>query len=61
MTKQYVNENNLQITMTEYQDNMVVGREVYDQYEKEVGTVTYVSANTLGFVEQVYAVVRKHG
>ena len=48
MTKKYVNENNLQTAMTEYQDNMVVGREVYDQYKKEVGTVTRVYDNTSG-------------
>ena len=58
MTKKYVNENNLQTAMTEYQDNMVVGREVYDQYKKEVGTVTRVYDNTSGDGEQVYAVVK---
>lgn len=48
MTKQYVNEDNLQIAMTEYRNDMVVGREVYDQYKKEVGTVTRVYDNTSG-------------
>ena len=37
---------------------MVVGREVYDQYKKEVGTVTRVYDNTSGDGEQVYAVVK---
>ncbi|ARC26881.1 hypothetical protein A6J72_06625 [Streptococcus intermedius] len=54
MTKQYVNEDNLQIAMTEYRNDMVVGREVYDQYKKEVGTVTRVYDNTSGDGEQVY-------
>ena len=54
MTKQYVNEDNLQIAMTEYRNDMVVGREVYDQYKKEVGTVTRVYDNTSGDGERIY-------
>ena len=55
MTKQYVNEDNLQIAMTEYRNDMVVGREVYDQYKKEVGTVSRVYDNTSGDGERFSA------
>ena len=58
MIKDYVNDKNLQIAMTEYQDNMGEGRTLYDQYESELGTVTQVYSNTTGAGEQVYAVVK---
>ena len=59
MVKKYINEQELQIAISEYNPDMELGHVVETQYEKEVATVTYVSANTLGFVEQVYAVVRR--
>ena len=46
MTHNYVKENNLQTAMAEYQDNMGEGRTLYDQYERELGTVTQVYDNT---------------
>ena len=57
MIKDYVNEKNLQIAMTEYNDNSI-DREVKDQYDQSVGTVTQVYNNTTGAGEQVYAVVK---
>ena len=44
--------------MAEYQDNMGEERTLYDQYERELGTVTQVYNNTTGAGEQVYAVVK---
>ena len=58
MTQNYVKENNLQTAMVEYQDNMGEERTLYDQYERELGTVTQVYNNTTGAGEQVYAVVK---
>ena len=58
MTQNYVKENNLQTAMAEYQDNMGEERTLYDQYERELGTVTQVYNNTTGAGEQVYAVVK---
>lgn len=58
MTQNYVKENNLQTAMAEYQNNMGEGRTLYDQYERELGTVTQVYNNTTGAGEQVYAVVK---
>ena len=58
MTQNYIKENNLQTAMAEYQDNMREGRTLYDQYERELGTVTQVYNNTTGAGEQVYAVVK---
>lgn len=58
MTQNYVKEDNLQTAMAEYQDNMGEGRTLYDQYERELGTVTQVYNNTTGAGEQVYAVVK---
>ena len=58
MNEQYVNDKNLQIAMAEYQDNMGERRTLYDQYERELGTVTQVYDNTTGAGEQVYAVVK---
>lgn len=46
MTQNYVKENNLQTAMAEYQDNMGEERTLYDQYERELGTVTQVYDNT---------------
>ena len=55
--RKYVDDSNLQIAMTEYNDNSI-NREVKDQYERELGTVTQVYDNTIGAGEQVYAVVK---
>ena len=46
MTQNYIKENNLQNAMAEYQDNMGEERTLYDQYERELGTVTQVYDNT---------------
>ena len=43
--RKYVDDSNLQIAMTEYNDNSI-NREVNDQYERELGTVTQVYNNT---------------
>ena len=55
--RNYVDDSNLQIAMTEYNDNSI-NREVKDQYDRRVGTVTQVYDNTRGVGEQVYAVVK---
>ena len=55
--RKYVDDSNLQIAMTEYNDNSI-NREVKDQYDRRVGTVTQVYDNTRGVGEQVYAVVK---
>ena len=55
--RKYVDDSNLQIAMTEYNDNSI-NREVKDQYDRSVGTVTRVYDNTTGAGEQVYAVVK---
>ncbi len=55
--RKYVDDSNLQIAMTEYNDNSI-NREVKDQYDRSVGTVTQVYNNTTGAGEQVYAVVK---
>ena len=55
--RKYVDDSNLQIAMTEYNDNSI-NREVKDQYDRSVGTVTQVYNNTTGADEQVYAVVK---
>ena len=55
--RNYVDDSNLQIAMTEYNDNSI-NREVKDQYDRSVGTVTQVYDNTTGAGEQVYAVVK---
>ena len=54
--RKYVDDSNLQIAMTEYNDNSI-NREVKDQYDRSVGTVTQVYNNTTGAGEQVYAVI----
>ena len=57
--KQFINEDNLQIAMTEYQPNMKKDKyEVNTQYNHNVGYVTQVYDNTTGAGEQVYAVVK---
>ena len=43
--RKYVDDSNLQIAMTEYNDNSIK-REVKDQYDRSVGTVTQVYDNT---------------
>lgn len=43
--RKYVDNSNLQIAMTEYNDNSI-DREVKDQYDRSVGTVTQVYNNT---------------
>ena len=43
--RKYVDDSNLQIAMTEYNDNSI-NREVKDQYDRRVGTVTQVYDNT---------------
>ena len=55
--RKYVDDANLQIAMTEYNDNSI-NREVKDQYDRSVGTVTQVYDNTTGAGEQVYALVK---
>ena len=55
--RNYVDDSNLQIAMTEYNDNSI-NREVKDQYDSSVGSVTQVYNNTTGAGEQVYAVVK---
>ena len=55
--RKYVDDSNLQIAMTEYNDNSI-NREVKDQYDRSVGTVTQVYNNTTGAGEQVYAVLK---
>ena len=55
--KQFINEDNLQIAMTEYK-YLSVGKDVLTEYNKTVGTVTQVYNNTTGAGEQVYAVVK---
>ena len=55
--RKYVNDSNLQIAMTEYNDDSI-DREVKDQYDRSVDTVTQVYNNTTGAGEQIYAVVK---
>ena len=43
--RKYVDDSNLQIAMTEYNDNSI-NREVKGQYDRSVGTVTQVYDNT---------------
>ncbi|EHG12126.1 hypothetical protein D8824_08050 [Streptococcus intermedius] len=51
--KRYVNEDNLQIAITEYKE-LSVGKDVLAQYNENIGTVTHVYDNTSGDGEQVY-------
>ncbi|MGU7990733.1 triacylglycerol lipase, partial [Streptococcus suis] len=57
MVKKYVNEDNLQIAMTEY-NNLGKGDAVITQYDNIVGRVTLDFDNENGNGEQVYAVVK---
>ena len=57
MIKDYVNDKNLQIAMTEYDSEMDLDHVVKTQRGDQLGTVTQVYNNTTGAGEQVYAVV----
>ena len=59
MVKKYINEQELQIAISEYNPDMELGHVVETQYEKEVATFTQVYDNISGAGEQVYAVVRR--
>ena len=49
MARKYVNEDNLQIAMTEYQTEISgIGTRVQTEYGKTVGYVTRVYDNTTG-------------
>ncbi|WP_162885715.1 hypothetical protein [Streptococcus intermedius] len=52
--KRYVNEDNLQIAMTEYKE-LSVGKDVLTQYNENIGTVTRVYDNTSGDGERFSA------
>ena len=58
MIKDYVNDKNLQIAMTEYDSEMDLDHVVKTQSGDQNGTVTQVYNNTTGAGEQVYAVVK---
>ena len=58
MIKDYVNDKNLQIAMTEYDSEMDLDYVVKTQRGDQLGTVTQVYNNTTGAGEQVYAVVK---
>ena len=58
MIKDYVNEENLQVAMTEYDSEMDLDHVVKTQSGDQIGTVTQVYNNTTGAGEQVYAVVK---
>ena len=58
MIKDYVNDKNLQIAMTEYDSEMDLDHVVKTQRGDQLGTVTQVYNNTTGADEQVYAVVK---
>jgi len=58
MIKDYVNDKNLQIAMTEYDSEMDLDHVVKTQRGDQLGTVTQVYNNTTGAGEQVYAVVK---
>ena len=58
MIKDYVNDKNLQIAMTEYDSEMDLDHVVKTQSGDQIGTVTQVYDNTSGAGEQVYAVVK---
>ena len=58
MIKDYVNEENLQVAMTEYDSEMDLDHVVKTQSGDQIGTVTQVYDNTTGAGEQVYAVVK---
>ena len=58
MIKDYVNDKNLQIAMTEYDSEMDLDHVVKTQRGDQLGTITQVYNNTTGAGEQVYAVVK---
>ena len=58
MIKDYVNDKNLQIAMTEYDSEMDLDHVVKTQRGDKLGTVTQVYNNTTGAGEQVYAVLK---
>ena len=59
MDKQYVNDEHLQIAMTEYNpNNSEIGHIVQTEQNKTVGYIGQVYDNTSGDGEQVYAVVK---
>jgi len=58
MIKDYVNDKNLQIAMTEYDSEMDLDHVVKTQSGDQIGTVTQVYNNTTEAGEQVYAVVK---
>ena len=54
MTKQYINDTNLQTAMTEYDSEMALGHVAKTPNGHRLGTVTRVYDNTSGDGEQVY-------
>ncbi|EMC18411.1 hypothetical protein, partial [Streptococcus mutans] len=62
MLKKYVNDLNLQIAMSEYdEDNTETGHYVITQNKTTVGRVGQVYDSTNGHGEQVYAIVPEQG
>ena len=57
MEKEYVNDKQLQIAMTEYR-NLKLDNVARTPNNEKLGTVTQVYDNTAGAGEQVYAVVK---
>ena len=57
MEKEYVNDKQLQIAMTEYR-NLKLDNVARTPNNEKLGTVTQVYDNTRGAGEQVYAVVK---
>ena len=57
MEKEYVNDKQLQIAMTEYR-NLKLDNVARTHNNEKLGTVTQVYNNTTGAGEQVYAVVK---
>ncbi|HFI0509704.1 TPA: triacylglycerol lipase [Streptococcus suis] len=54
----YVDDPHLQVGMTQYNKDMIEGRDVYTENKQFVGTVTLDFDNENGNGEQVYAVVK---
>ena len=57
MVKKYINEENLQVAMTEYNEDMIEGAPVWTQYGDTVGYISKIYDNETGAGEQIYAVV----
>ena len=57
MEKEYINERQLQIAMTEYR-NLKLDNIARTPNNEKLGTVTQVYNNTTGAGEQVYVVVK---